>query len=228
MHLTLTEAASYFDVPESKLRRWIRTRGLPVHRVNERLHCNAIELWEWALESGVPVSKELLRAARRSPDEAPSLSLLLAEGGIHRDVAGASTRDVLREVVERLPLAADVDRDFLVDVLEARETMGSTGIGDGIAIPHVRNPILLHVTKPFVSLCLLRHPIDFGALDGQPVHALFVLVCSTVPLHLRILATLAFVLRDPELRNLLRTAAPSRTILNRIAVLDPGIAGSKA
>lgn len=228
MQLRLSEAASYFDVPESRLRRWIRSRGLPVHRVSERLYCNAIELWEWALENQVPVSKELLRAARQSPEEVPSLAALLAAGGIHRDLRGVSKREVLREVVGKLPLPADLDREFLVDVLEAREAMGSTGIGDGIAIPHVRNPILLHVTKPFVSLCLLRHAIDFGALDGQPVHALFVLVSPTVPQHLRILAKLAFVLRDVELRRLLRTAAPSEAILERIAALDTAASGGTA
>jgi PTS system nitrogen regulatory IIA component len=227
MHLALSEAASYFDVPESRLRRWIRTRGLPVHRIDERLYCNAIELWEWALETRVPVSKELLQVARRSRDEAPSLAVLLAEGGIHRDIGGVSKREVFEEVVERLPLPADVDREFLVDVLDARETMGSTGIGDGIAIPHVRNPILLHVTTPFVSLCLLRHPIEFGAPDHQPVSALFVLVCPTIPLHLRILAKLAFVLRDDELRRLLRSAAPSQAVLDRITALDAGIPGQQ-
>lgn len=228
MNLTLTEAAKYFEVPESKLRRWAHTRGLPVHRVNERLHCNAVELWQWALENGVPVSKELLQVARRSRDRIPSMTDLLTAGGIYRDIGGDSKGDALRLVVERLPLPADFDRDFLVAVLEARETLGSTGIGDGIAIPHVRNPIVLHVTQPFVSLCFLRQAIDFGALDGQPVHALFVVVCPTVPMHLRILAKLAYVLRDEELRHLLHTAAPSAALLNRISALEPDMPGTGA
>jgi nitrogen PTS system EIIA component len=221
MNLTLTEAATYLAVRESRLRRWIRTRGLPVHRVNERLHCNAVELWEWALENGIPVSDELLRTARRSSEEVPSLATLLTAGGIHRDVGGETRRDVLREVVQHVPLPAETDREFLVDVLEAREALGSTGIGDGIAIPHVRNPIVLHLSEPIVALCLLRNAIDFAALDGLPVHALFVLVSPTVPLHLRILAKLAYVLRDEELRRLLRAAAPSDVLLKRVSALDP-------
>lgn len=221
MNLTLTQAATYFDVPESRLRRWIRTRGLPVHRVNERLHCNAVELWEWALENGIPVSSELLQTARHSSEEVPSVATLLRAGGIHRDVGGETRREVLREVVQRLPLPAETDREFLVDVLEAREALGSTGIGDGIAIPHMRNPILLHVSEPFVSLCLLRRAIDFAALDGLPVHALFVLVSPTIPLHLRMLAKLAYVLRDEELRRLLQAAAPSEVLLKRVSALGP-------
>jgi len=103
---------------------------------------------------------------------------------------------------------------------EAREAMGSTGIGDGIAIPHVRNPVVLHVDQPFVTLCLLRHPVDFDAPDGQPVHALFLVVSLTVPAHLRMLAQLGFVLRDEPLRQLLRAAAPIEAILGRVGFVE--------
>lgn len=222
MQLTLREAASYLNVPESTVRRWVSTRGLPAHRVNERLHCNAIELWEWALENGIAVSRSLLEQAQRVPEEVPPLSALLAAGGVHRDVGGRTRAEVLRAVVRLLPLPPDVDRDFLADVLEAREAMGSTGVGDGIAIPHVRNPILLHVTQPLVSLCLLRHPVEFDAIDGRPVHALFVVVSPNVPSHLRILAQLGFVLRDEELRWLLRGAQPSEAILARLSAVEAG------
>jgi nitrogen PTS system EIIA component len=220
MQLTVREAASYLDVSEATVRRWIAVRGLPAHRVNERLHCNAIELWEWALEQGIPVSRRLFDEARRRPEPTPPLAALLREGGIHRDVAGRSKHAVLAATVRALPLPADVDRDFLTMVLEAREAMGSTGIGDGIAIPHVRNPILLHVERPFVSLCLLVHPVEFGALDGRPVHSLFVVVSPDVPAHLRILAQLGFALRDETLRRLLRERAPSDAILERVAALE--------
>lgn len=221
MQLTLRQAATYLDVSEATIRRWITKRDLPAHLINERLHCNAIELWEWAVENGIPVSKGLLDQARGVVDELPSLSTLLQAGGIHRDIEGRTTPEVLRALVDVLPLPPDVDRDFLASVLEAREALGSTGIGDGIAIPHVRNPILLHVPSPFVALALLRHPVDFSAIDGRPVHALFAVVSPTVPAHLRILAQLGYTLRDPELRQLLREAAPSATILERVKTLEP-------
>lgn len=225
MQLTLREAAAYFNVSEATVRRWISKRALPAHRANERLYCNPIELWEWALEQGIPVSRSLLDQARRSPEEGPPpLSSLLQRGGYFRDVSGQSKPEVLHEVVKLLPLPAEVDREFLATVLEAREAMGSTGIGDGIAIPHVRNPILLHVDDPFVSLFLLRHPIDFDAVDQQPVHALFVLVSSNIPTHLKILAQLGFVLRDDQLRKMLRERAAFEPILQRISALESGSA----
>lgn len=223
MQLTLRQVAAYLGVPESTARRWVATRGLPAHRVSERLYCNPIEVWEWAVERGLTVSRNLLEQAQRAPEPVPSLSSLIGIGGVHREVPGASKGDVLRHVVAVLPLPDDVDREFLVSVIEAREAMGSTGIGDGIAIPHVRNPILLHVARSFVALCLLAHPVEFDAVDGRPVNVLFLVVSASVPEHLRILAQLGFVLRDGELRRLLRAAAPTADILARIAELEAGV-----
>ncbi len=226
MQITLRQAAAYLAVNESTLRRWIKDRGLPVHRVNERLHLNAIEVWEWAVEHGVPASRKLLEEARRSPEEVPPPSKLLEAGGVHRDVEGQGKSEVLAAIVKRLPLSPEVDREFLLTVLDAREAMGSTGIGDGIAIPHVRNPILLHVDHPFMTLCLLRRPVEFGAIDGQPVHTVFLVVSPSVPSHLRVLAQLAFVLRDPALRRLLQERAAPEVILNRVREVEQGATGS--
>jgi PTS system nitrogen regulatory IIA component len=220
MQLTLREAASYLGVSEAVARRWIGEKSLPVHHVNERYYLNAIELWEWAVEQGVPVSRRLLDHARRSPDEVPPVSALLRAGGIFHDVEAANKAEVLREFVARLPLPAEQNREALLAVLEAREAMGSTGIGDGIAIPHVRNPIVLHVEAPFVTLCLLRNAVDFDAIDGKPVHALFLVVSPTVPVHLRILGQLGFLFRDDELRRLLGARAPADAILGRIETLE--------
>jgi PTS system nitrogen regulatory IIA component len=225
MQLTVHQAASYLGVKEATVRRWIALRGLPAHRVNERLHLNAIELWEWATENGIAVSRRLLDLARRRPDDVAPLSELLAAGGIHHDVGGEGKTAVLREIVARLPLPADADREFLVTVLEAREAMGSTGIGGGIAIPHVRNPIVLHIDAPFVTLCLVRHPVDFDAVDGKPVHALFTLISPSVPTHLRMLAQLGFVLRDDGLRKLLGERAGAFELLACVRALEQQTSG---
>lgn len=220
MQLSVHQAATYLGVPEATVRRWITERGLPAHRVDERLHLNAIEVWEWATEQGIAVSRRLLDQARRRPEEVAPLSELVQAGGIHHDVGGEGKLGVLREIVARLPLPADADREFLVTVLEAREAMGSTGIGDGIAIPHVRNPILLHVPAPFVTLCLLREAVPFDAVDGKPVHALFTVISPSVPTHLRILAHLGFVLRDKTLRGLLEQRAAAAVVLGRVRELE--------
>jgi PTS system nitrogen regulatory IIA component len=220
MQLTLRQAAPYFSVDEATLRGWIKKRGLPVHKVNEQLYLNPVELWQWAMENGVVVSRRLLDDAKQAAEDVPRLSELLDAGGIHLDVGGADKALVLRDVVARLPLPDDFDREFLMSVLEAREAMGSTGIGDGIAIPHARNPILLHVEQPLVALCLLGRAIEFDAVDGIPVHALFVVISPSIPVHLKILSRLGLVLRDAELRRLLKQRAAAEAIRQRVRELE--------
>ena len=220
MQITLREAAAYLGITEATARRWMNERDLPVHHANERVYLNAVEVWEWAVEHGVPVSRRLLEGARRSPDAVPPISDLLRAGGVFHGVESPDKATLLRTLVDLLPLPAEQNRETLVSVLEAREAMGSTGIGDGIAIPHVRNPIVLQVDRPFVMLCLLRQAVDFDALDGQPVHALFLVVSPTVPAHLRILGQLGFLLRDDVLRGMLRDRAGTDAILGRIEALE--------
>jgi len=220
MRMSFAEALGYLGVSEGTARKWIRDRGLPVHRADERLFVNPVELWEWAVDHKVRVSPELLERARQSHEAVAPISDLLGAGGIHHEVPGGGPSEVLSAVVERLPLPPHVDRGFLASALAAREAMGSTGVGHGIAIPHVRNPILLQVKEPSVSLCLLRDAVEYYAIDGLPVHALFVVISPTVPMHLRILAELSLVLHDEELLRLLRERATSEQLFMRIRTVE--------
>ena len=122
----------------------------------------------------------------------PSFAEALQTGGIFYRLEATDKESALRAVVENLRLPDEVDREFLFRVLLAREALASTGIGGGVAIPHVRNPIVLHVARPTITLCFFEKPIDFDAIDGQPVHALFSLISPTVRAHLHLLSRLAF------------------------------------
>jgi PTS system nitrogen regulatory IIA component len=111
----------------------------------------------------------------------------------------------------RLP--EEVDREYLYQMLLARETLGSTGVGDGIAIPHVRNPVVLHV-RAAATLCFLERPVDFGSLDGMPVRALFLLVSPTTRAHLHLLSRLSAALHDPKLKRLVSEQGSRDEILS--------------
>jgi nitrogen PTS system EIIA component len=131
-------------------------------------------------------------------DQVVSLEEGLSAGGVFYRVGGRDKETVIKEVVQIMPLPEEVDRAYLLEVMLARESLGSTGIGEGIAIPHVRNPIVMHISKPMVSLCFLEFPIEFGAIDHKPVHTLFAIVSPAIKAHLKLLSSLAYALRDPE------------------------------
>lgn len=201
MKLTVRDAAQLLNVTEKTIYRWIKQGVIPAYQINDQYRFNRAELLEWATSRRINVSPEIFGEPEGGEAPPPSLSEALREGGVHYRVSGADKASVLHAAVDMMKLPDEVDRQFLYQVLLAREALGSTGIGEGIAIPHVRNPIVLHLSRPMVMLCFLEHPVDYGALDRQPVTALFILISPTVRAHLYLLSRLGFALRDADFKN---------------------------
>ena len=117
-------------------------------------------------------------------------------------------------MVDALRLPTGLDRDFLYQMLLAREHLGSTGLGHGIAIPHPRNPIVLRVPAPAVAVSYLAKPVEYDALDGAPVHTLFTIVSPSMRIHLHLLAVIAAALGDPEVPKLIAARAPEPALVD--------------
>jgi PTS system nitrogen regulatory IIA component len=220
MQLTVAEAARLLQVDEKTVLNWIRKKGLAAVKINERYRLNRVDLLEWATDQGIKLSPEIFAAARSDEVPLPSLSQALEAGGIHYGVRGEEAQAVLRNVVSLLRLPPQIDPDFLLQVLLAREALGTTAIGDGIAIPHVRNPILLHIPSPAITLCFLEKPIDFHALDGKPVNILFTLISPTARTHLHLLAKLAYALRDARFKAVLQRQEAAAEILATVKAIE--------
>ena len=221
--LTVREAAGLLNVSEKSVYRWIKQGVLPAYRINDQYRINRAELLEWATAQKIHVSPEIFAEPESEAEAPPTLVDALHAGGIHYRVGGHDKASVLRAVVDTMNLPDDVDREFLYQVLLAREALGSTGIGDGIAIPHVRNPIVLHLSRPTVTLCFLEQPVDFGALDGQPVTTLFTLISPTIRAHLHLLSRLSFSLRDPRFNAAIRTQASREEIFDALHAAEAAV-----
>ncbi len=218
MNLGIPEAARLLAISENTLYSWIRDRKFPAHRERHQYYVNRVELLEWADANHHRVLPEILA----SPEEQASSDLMAAmeRGGVHRDVPGKGREEVL-EAIARLPGIPDiVDRGLLVQLLLAREKLSTTGLGRGIAFPHPRAPIILRRDEPRVLICFPEMPVDIGAVDGQPVHTLFLLLAPTVRLHLHLLAHLSFALHDERLRDMLKARAQSDAIFERFRALE--------
>jgi len=217
MQLSVKETAKILNVSEKTIYRWIKQQIVPVYRINEQYRFNRAELLDWATSRRIQISPEIFQETEQSKSPLPSLSDALKAGGISYRIGGKDKTSVLRSIVDILNLPEEVDREFLYQVLMARETLGSTGIGDGIAIPHVRNPVVLHVSKPSITLCFLDHPIDFKAIDGQPVSTLFTLISPTIRAHLHILSRLGFVLQNREFKTALKRQASREDLMETLS-----------
>jgi nitrogen PTS system EIIA component len=212
MKLTVREAARLLAVKETEVYRWVDAGSIPCYLVNHQPRFARIELLEWATARRLPASPELFRG-EEGADEAPALAPALARGGIHREVGGATREQVLRAAVDRVRSLDEADRALVADLLLARESAGSTGLGEGIAIPHVRSPIVSPGAPPAISLCFLTHPLDFRALDGQPVHTLFLIVTPGIATHLQLLAKLSRALLDTGFKQAVARRGPDAEIL---------------
>ena len=220
MNMTVREAAGFLGVSEKTIYRWVKQQKLPAFRINEQYRFNRVELLEWAASHRVNVPADILCEPDRGPGRLPGLEEALKAGGIYYRIGGRDRDSVLQAAVDVMPLPEEVDKSFLLRVLVAREALGSTGVGNGIAIPHVRNPIVLYVPRPMATLCFLEQAVDFGALDGAPVHTLFTLVSPTISSHLHVLSRLSFALRDPVFAEVIERQGTREEILAVAVSLD--------
>jgi PTS system nitrogen regulatory IIA component len=134
------------------------------------------------------------------------LDILSSSDLIAPALSGQTKGEVVRELAEHLAAQhPQVDKEKLVDVLWERERLGSTAIGDGIAIPHGKLPSLKGVIGAFA-----RHAagVDFDSLDGGPTHLFFLLVApeDSVGQHLKALARVSRLLKDKVFRGRLMAA----------------------
>jgi PTS system nitrogen regulatory IIA component len=227
--MTLRDASQFLGLDESTLEKLARRREIPVYQDGDQFRFNRVELLEWAVARDVPVAAEMLEepeAAAAAP--LPTLADAVRLGGVHFGVGGDTKAAVLRAVVDLLPDSVRVERDLLYRMLLTRETLGSTAVGHGIAIPHPRNPVVLHVERPMVALCFLEHGVDFNAVDGRLVHTACLTVSPSIRVHLHLLALLATALRDQATRDLIERRGPAGEILAALERADAEIERRRA
>jgi PTS system nitrogen regulatory IIA component len=225
MNTSVKEAAELLRVSEKTIYRWIKQEILPVYKVNEQYRFNRAELLEWATSRRMGISPDAFHEPEAAGTALPTLLEALEAGGIVYRLDGNTRKTVLTRLVDELRLPEEVNREYLLKVLNAREQLASTGVGGGIAIPHPRNPVLLHITKPSVTLAFLEKPVDFHALDGKPVHTLFCLISPTLRAHLHLLSVLSFALRDPGFRAAIENQASREEIFSTLKRVTEGLSG---
>jgi PTS system nitrogen regulatory IIA component len=219
MQFELRDVARMLKVPETKVYHWINEEQLPVRQVNGKYAFDRSELLEWATMKRLSIPTEAFHDSDSQASEV-SLAMALEQGGICRDVAGADKVAVLRAMVDALQLPDGFDRASLFELFLSRQQVGSTSVGDGIAIPHPRHPVILPVNGPNVSICFLAQPMEFGAKDKKPVHTLFVLISPTIRVHMQMLARISRALADGSVRELLRARGSDAEIVRAIRRME--------
>jgi PTS system nitrogen regulatory IIA component len=224
MELNATEVAALLSVPENEVREWAHAGKLPHLDAQGRLRFNRQAILEWALARGHNLN---LGVEEMEPAGLPPVAELFAPQRFHYGVPGRTFAEVLRAALDVFALPPEADKELIYDLLVSREKLMTTAIGDGLAIPHLRVPVVVNVPRPALGIFFTCEPIEMGALDRKLVHTLFVLLSLTPKQHLELLARLAFVFRQPDFVTLLRERAKAETICDWIQRLLPNHGNSR-
>lgn len=137
---------------------------------------------------------------------------LLARGAIAPRVSATTKRQALTVIAEVAARTLPIDAAKALDALLGREAAGSTGVGRGVAIPHAR---MKGLTAVHAVLVRLEKAVDFDSMDGEPVDLMVALFAppEAGSEHLRALARVSRLLRQPEIREQLRQAQSADAIM---------------
>lgn len=141
-----------------------------------------------------------------------NISEILSTAAINANLKATSKTEVLAELTDAiLRVDSSLDRDEVISVLQERERLGSTGIGDGVAIPHGK---LKDIDNLLISFGRSRTGIDFDSMDSRPAHLFFLLVApeESVGVHLKTLARISKLLKNPDVRRQLQDAETSEAV----------------
>ncbi|MBU1863175.1 MAG: PTS sugar transporter subunit IIA [Candidatus Omnitrophica bacterium] len=220
MQLSVKDLSNLLNVTERTIYRWVKQQSIPFYRIHDQYRFNRIEILDWATAQKMNVSQGLLHDDENNTVVELSLIEAIKKGGIYYRVEGRDKKQLLHTVIDLFNLPEDVKKEDLLDAMLIREELGSTGFGDGIAIPHARYPVVTHIPHALVSICFLEKPVDYGAIDGKQVDCLFTLISPTVRSHLKMLSRIAYVLKDPQVKEAIVNQFSREIILSKIEKIE--------
>jgi PTS system nitrogen regulatory IIA component len=148
--------------------------------------------------------------------EEPSLIELIKRGGDFRIIPGATPRELLTNLVGGMDIPPSVDRTALLGAVLEREALMPTAVGNGIALPHPRNPLISESADQMVSIAFAERGLDWEALDGKPVRTVMLILSASPKTHLHTLSRLNYFCRQSSFVDLLERHASPGEILQII------------
>jgi PTS system nitrogen regulatory IIA component len=144
------------------------------------------------------------------------LEELIERGGVYYRLQGNTPKEALSALIAAIPPKDAVPGDKLLKAVLEREALMSTSIGHGIALPHPRNPVITGTSEQFAALAFLDRPVDWSALDGNPVDTLLLIVSASPKQHLETLSKITFFCQEQAFLDLLKNRAHRDQIIKYI------------
>lgn len=145
---------------------------------------------------------------------------LIHRGGIFTDIEGDTPIEIYEKLSKMINLPDGITSEQVYNALSAREGVLSTAVGNGIALPHARTPIMKTDDSQMIVVVYLKKPLEMKAPDERAVTTMFVLLTANSQVHLKILSTLAGLFRSARFRKALEDKAGEETLSALIRELD--------
>lgn len=220
MKLSMKTVAGALDLRVSMVERWIRQGRIPIQRSGTEALFSRASLEKWAATHNLSFSLNDKQTDHPIPEALDSLVPAMQRGTVCYRVGGTDGASALKASVDCFSFLSTNIRDELYAKLIEREQLASTGIGQGIAIPHPREPLSKPPKEPVISTCFLEKPVNFGAIDDQAVFVFFLLISPTVKHHLHLLSRLSYCIRDRAFVAFLSAQPDAQALYSRVAEFE--------
>ncbi|MCE5316719.1 MAG: PTS sugar transporter subunit IIA [Parachlamydia sp.] len=234
MDLKIKDVADLLNVSETTIRRWLTEGKIPAYRLNHQYRFDRTEIEDWVMKKKLSHTPEeyMVKGVSKTPPTNEekqqtgirqySLFRAIHKGFVIKNVPGKTKEEVIRNTMRKIAGDLNLDADVMSELLMDRENLQPTGLGHGIAIPHTRD-YLLETGHDIVVVAFPEKPLDYDALDGQPVHTLFFLFACEDKRHLHLLSKIAHLSRLPATIDLLLSKPSKETFLEYIREWESGI-----
>lgn len=203
MDLKIKDVAELLNVSETTIRRWIAEGKIPNYRINQYYYFSRTEIENWVIshqldkthgsspftdkkESGHTAQKPVSKGGSKQF----SLFRAVHKGDVLHNVPGQTKEEIIRATMKIVAKKLHIDADVMADLLLDREQMMPTALNNGIGVPHTRDSLLSGPHDAVIVVFPKEH-LNYGALDGLPVHTLFFLFACEDKRHLHLLAKIA-------------------------------------
>ena len=141
---------------------------------------------------------------------------MIESGGVYYNISGDTPKDIFADVVDQIALPPGLEAPTLYAGLCERESLMTTAIGNGIAFPHPRVPLVTSEKDERIYVCFLDRPTNFRAMDGKLVYVLFIILSCGSSSHLKALSRLSWLFQQESFRTVLMKKPDTQELISVI------------
>jgi PTS system nitrogen regulatory IIA component len=225
MDLKIKDVADLFNVSETTIRRWISDGKIPTYRINQlhpdyRFSMAEMENWvmshKLAKTNGVSPFCTESQVKAKEPKVLGGIKQFSLFRAIHKGdvlhINGETKEDVIRATMRKVAKNLHLDAEIITELLLDRERLMPTALNNGIGVPHTRDT-RRNAHHDVVLVVFPDHPLEYGSLDGKPVHTLFFLFACDDKRHLHLLAKIAHLSSQPQALEFFQTRPSKESLL---------------